>query len=183
MTTDEFGLISSTVLRRMGTAGKDGSFSVNSFLTEWKKLSPQAKSALFDGRQWGGYKDSVDRLALIAEGFSETGKLANTSKTAGTLKLLEWLSPGGVVGTAIGGDVAGAATGVAVQLGGQAALSKLMTSPRFATWLATPVGEAQLPKHIAALSQIVTHEPELAETVREFLGVIRAREQAQPQPE
>lgn len=172
MSTDEFGLISSTVLRRMGTAGKDAAFDTNTFLREWEKISPSAKSALFDGRQWGGYRESVDRIAAIARDFRETGRLANTSRTAGTLKLLEWLSPGGLVGTALGGDVAGAATGIGVQLGGQAFVSKLLTSPKFATWLATPVGEAQLPKHIAALTQIVAEQPELADAVKEFTAFI-----------
>jgi len=177
MGDEQFGIVSSTVLRRLGTGGKDAPFDTNVFMREWEKLTPEAKQVLFGKKQWGEYAQSIDRLVSIADEFRETGRLANTSRTAGTNQLFQMLSAF-AHGTVLGTTGAAAAAGtVAAQVGTQAMVSKLLTSPRFAIWLATPAGPNQVPRRIAALAGVAAQTPELAPEIGAFAAYIAEQTQ------
>lgn len=128
---DEAAGVRATIISRLGrasagqqTAAGDA-FSPATFLTNWNKMSPRAKSILFADE---GLRSSLDDIARVAQGTKEAQRFANASQT------------GGVVGTL--------GTGVALPglyfepvlttLGivGNVATGKLMASPAFAKWLA-----------------------------------------------
>lgn len=174
MGRDEFGVVSSTVLRRLGTAGKDADFSPAVFVREWEKLTPAAKDVLFSGPGWEGYAKSVDNLAMISKELRTTGALANSSRTAGSAQLLSWL--GAIGGASVGGGATGAAAGVGATVALQGAASKLLTSPSFAKWLATPIGPNEIPKHLSALVGVAKAEPGIAAEIKQYLDHVGRQE-------
>lgn len=135
---DQQAMLSSTVLRRLGsatpgTAAEQGEFSINSFLTNWNKLSPDAKSALFD-RYGKTFRDDVDAISRTAGSFRQASRNgANPSGTAqaatNTAALIGLASAvgSGHYGTA-GGIVAG---GVLANVA-----ARTMASPTFVRFLA-----------------------------------------------
>jgi hypothetical protein len=163
----DFNNISAVVLNKIGRAGGNGEFSASTFFNNWDKtLSSDAKNVMFQG----GHREAVDRLALIAKEMRDTGALTNPSRTAGTATMLGWLGAFGASssgGTLLGG-VPGAAAGIGTQILTQASISKLLTNPTFAKWLATPVGPNGIPGHLKLLVPLVEREPHLADAVNEF---------------
>lgn len=176
---DEWGEVAAATLRRMGQAnpgvqGASGdTFSVGTFLTNWNKMDPAAKSALFSGTARGSVPKELDNLAKIAGDIKGTAALANTSRTGGTNALIAALSAGAGAGAAaLTGrlDVAtGAIAGAAAPFVAGAASARLLTSPAFVRWLATPVPLEAVPAHIQRLQRLVALQPELAAPVRAYL--------------
>ncbi|QNN77228.1 hypothetical protein IAE60_15060 [Pseudoxanthomonas mexicana] len=167
--------LTAAVIRRMGLAkpGRQNAagdrFSVDTFLTNWGNVSPQAKSALFDS-YGSGFRRDMDRIARVAETIKEgKGVLANPSGTAR-------------LGTAVGywlGLMGAAVTGNFTTAGGLASLgvasnvaARAMTNPRFVKWLAntTAMPRGALPAQLQALKTIADREkdPELQEIAREL---------------
>lgn len=54
------------------------------------------------------------------------------------------------------------------------AAAKLMTSPGFVKWLATPVGARRIPAHLSALTQVVRSEPDIGEAAKGFVAAVEA---------
>lgn len=166
-------IVSAAVLRRMGRAVNSQqdetgeTFSVSSMLTNWSKLSPEAKSALFNGYS-KSFRMDMDKVARVL-GNLRTGAsvYANPPGTARALAQVGgWSSLGTGAATSVmtGNPVPVIAT--ASVFAGAHGGAKMMTSPRFVRWLAknttTPVGAlaAQIPE----LRQIAEQEddPEMA---------------------
>jgi hypothetical protein len=161
--------VTAAVIRRMGTAkeGKGASdifaeqFSTETFLTNYNKLSKEAKMALFGQAQYGKtFFADMDAVAKAARNLRESSRyLMNTSRTAtqqqyGTLFNSIASIPGIVIGGAAYGatqsGIAAAITGAAAAVGsaGIANLSaRLMTNPKFVRWLATTT---KLPPKVGA---------------------------------
>jgi hypothetical protein len=168
---DEWGQVSSAVLRSMGRKGDD--FDVGTFLSSWNRMSPEAKTALFRGPGMRDYARSVDNLATMAKSFGESATVRNRSNTSGNAYLISTLVGGSGLAYADPSS-AGAALGAAVVA--PWAASKLITSPTFVKWLSTPVGKNRIPAHLAGLTQVVRSEPELADAAKEFLNAVSASE-------
>jgi hypothetical protein len=157
--------VTAAVIRRMGTAkeGKGASdifadqFSSETFLTNYNKLSKEAKMALFGQAQYGKtFFADMDAVAKAARNLRESGKyLMNTSGTARQSQFTSLFSavasiPGLIAGGATESAAAGAITAGAAALGsaGIANLSaRLMTNPKFVRWLATTT---KLPPKVGA---------------------------------
>lgn len=161
--------VTAAVIRRMGTAkeGRGASdifaeqFSTETFLTNYNKLSKEAKMALFGQAQYGKtFFADMDAVAKAARNLRESSRyLMNTSRTAtqqqyGTLFNSIASIPGVVLGGAAYGatqsGMAAAITGAAATVGsaGVANLSaRLMTNPKFVRWLATTT---KLPPKVGA---------------------------------
>jgi hypothetical protein len=100
MTEEESRVVRGTLIDRMGkaTAGQQDAageaFSASTFLTNWNKLTPQAKASMFPPAQ----RKDLNDLALLAENMKASQQMANHSNTAMAL------TGGGnaLVGTAIG---------------------------------------------------------------------------------
>jgi len=174
---DEWGMLSSAVLRRMGMAPSGGQsaagevFSPATFLTNWNNLHPMSRAVLANNDP--GTIQAWNRLANIAGSMKETQALANTSRTAGTAAFMSVLGSLGAAGGSMAAGAPGAAAGamgaVAGGLASANVAARLMTNPAFARWLATPVGESGVPAAIRRLSAVAASAPEIRSEIRLFL--------------
>ncbi|WP_146260358.1 hypothetical protein [Stenotrophomonas maltophilia] len=151
--------VTAAVIRRMGLANPSGQdrgsevFSAATFLTNWNKISPEARAALFN-RYGGKVSDDIDKLARVAESIKDgSGVLRNPSGTAAQVASFGY--GGGLAMSILTGDLPNLAKLVA---GGALAnlTARAMTSPKTVNWLArnteTPI--AALPAQINVLKRI-----------------------------
>lgn len=151
-------MISASVLRRLGratpgTQNAEGSaFSTESFLTNWNRLSPQAKATLFD-RYGPGFRADMDKVARLAGNLREGSQVfRNPSGTAQATGQLATVA--GVAGALGSGNIPAAAY-ILMGVGAANLSGRLLTHPPFVKWLATttqrPAGA--LPAAINQLAQ------------------------------
>lgn len=162
--------VTAAVIKRMGlaTPGAQGmageAFSASTFLTNWNRLSPEARRELFNrfGPEMSG---NINRIARVAERIKEgSGVLQNPSGTAQQAAAFGY--GGGLTFALLNGDLLSASK---LAAGGGIAnlLARSLTNPRIVQWLARntdrPVGE--LPAQINVLKRIAdnTGDPEVAE--------------------
>jgi hypothetical protein len=117
--------------------------SSSSFLTDWNKLSPEAKAALY---QDPGVRQKLDSMAKVSEGIKDTMAMANHSNTgshnsyAAMFHAIKDAVLGGVGGHMVGGhsgSLIGAGLGLSAPMGGYFA-SALTSSPRLTSYFAAP---------------------------------------------
>ena len=139
------GLFSAAVLKRMGRANPSNQnelgdvFSTETFLTNWNRLSPGAKSALFDG-YGAGFSHDMDRISKVASNIREGSSFfRNPSGTAPAAGLIETANN-------LGAEVLS-------KLMVQKKAAQLMTDPKFVHWLAqtTTMPKSAAPIAYAAL--------------------------------
>lgn len=164
--------VTAAVIKRMGmaTPGNQGAagetFSSATFLTNWNKVSPEAKRALFD-RYGPGFSASMDRIARVADNIKAGSKVyANPSGTANRVAALTY--GGGLLSSGAYGVVSGqAAPFIGLVLSGIGAnvVARKMTDPNFVKFLAAnaekPIGSA-----LATLSVMAQQDPDAAELLR-----------------
>lgn len=158
---DQQNLFRATILGKLGLVPASGQnaegdvFRVGSFLTHWNNLSDDAKDALFGSASSSGLRRSLDSVAKTAADIRGGAQLANPAGTGkawmhseALWKALETLGEGAAVATSHLG-VAGAA------IAGNMGLSRLLTAPWFARWLATStrLPATALPAAVAALQR------------------------------
>lgn len=166
--------VTAAVIKRMGlaTPGMQDAggevFSANTFLTNWNRVSPEAKRALFN-RHGLGFSENMDKIARVASRLREGSRVfANPSGTAN--RALAYSYGAGLAGT----GAAAAFTGtvfpfVLTALSGLAgnAAARAMTNPRFVTWLAqtTEMPAGEVLQQVNVLKGIAerTGEDELAD--------------------
>jgi hypothetical protein len=167
---DQANNVRATIIDRLGraTPGQQSAagdtYSAATFLTNWNKMTPQAKASIFPDAKIRG---DLNDLALIAEGTKRGQAIANTSNT------------GIAVGAAnvIGGGAAAAANPIAALLGaGSIYLTgKLMASPSFARLLART---SKMPPETAnrtfleQVSILATREPQLRNDLNALTNAI-----------
>jgi len=144
LTKKEWNAVAGTVLGKMGeeTPGAGSTaekiFSPRTFLTNWRKLSPQAKAALFNGTEYQPLKKELDQFVHIVSDMTAVEKMANVSNTGPIIAFYGLLSGLGLVGGAATYGLEGAAS-TAVGLGsmaiGSRKIAKLLTDPKFVKWL------------------------------------------------
>lgn len=136
---DEQKVLASVMVRRLGRAtpgaqnATGDAFSMSSYLTNWNRLSPDAKKALF-GRFGPKFSQDMDHLATMADNVRSGSKVfANPSGTATTAaNIAAWTS---MIGSLASGQVHTAAT-IGAGVGGANLIARVMTNPRFVGWLA-----------------------------------------------
>lgn len=172
LTADEREVLRGTVVKRMGlaTPGQQNAagdlFSPSTFLANWNKASPEAKAAIFSN---GTYRQSLDKLARVAERLNEVNRYANTSNTG------PFVTIGGLFMAALGGFTGGA--GVALKMGaaitGAYGAAKLMTSPKFVNWLADNAASNATPgalaKALERLPRVAASEPEIQDELKALI--------------
>lgn len=168
--------LSASVVRRLGRAtnsqqNDDGdAFSSQTFLTNWSKLSPEAKRVLFDSHG-PEFRRDMDALARVASNLRDGSKVfANPSGTAGATAGVGLLS---AVGTTVGtGNFPLAAKIVAGAMATNGA-ARFLTNPNVVKWLArtTETPDATLPAQLANLAAIAdrTGDPEVEELQAELV--------------
>lgn len=139
-------VLAASALQRMGraTAGvQDASgalFSADTFLTNWNKMAPEAREALF-GSLPGNYSQSISQLTANVAGLKAYAKLLpNNSNTA---QALLWGETGSALMAVMTGhyQIAAAAAG---SVAGTYALSSALTNPQTAKWLAAETSKLLL---------------------------------------
>lgn len=188
---DEWDSVAATVLSRMGLArpyAQDASgdvFSVSTFLTNWNRMTPEAKKTLFGGRRYADMADALDDLTTAVSSLKDMERLANTSKTAPVM--IAWMTMqtliGGLAGFGATGDVGtGALSAVGTVIAPRAA-ARLITNPRFVQWLASPVtNPTGISAHLGRLTEIALAEPEIEGEIDQYLAVLRDVMGTQPEP-
>lgn len=84
---EEAATVAGTVIRRLGkaTAGAQDAagdvFSAETFLTNWNKMSPEARGIIGRAGLDKGVPEELSKLALVIERAKEAGKVRNTSNT------------------------------------------------------------------------------------------------------
>ena len=163
--------VTAAFLRRMGMAtasaqGADGdTFSARTFLTNWNKVSPEAKRALFD-RHGPGFSEDMDRIARVAENIDKGSTVFKNPSGTGnrTAAIGYWLALGHSL---YQGDWR-TAGGLAALGVGTNRLAHKMTDPGVVRWLADTTrspAEATFASQLQALRQIGEREddPEILE--------------------
>lgn len=153
--------VTSAVIRRMGMAtpgAQDAAgevFSAQTFLTNWNRVSPEAKRALFD-RHGPQFSADMDRIARVASNIRDGSKVfANPAGTANraaaygyagslAVSLLNPVAFAGVAGAGVSANFA----------------ARAMTNPRFVSWLArsTQAPAGSVPQAALALKGIAKSE-------------------------
>lgn len=168
--------VSATVLRRLGRSINSQQdelgekFSTETFLTNWNKLSNEAKSTLFD-RFGGQYSRDINALSKVAANLREgSAVFRNPSGTSQGAAQIATASAGAAALTSLftsGNVVPG--LGVAGSVLGNYGAARLMTNPRFVRWLAvsTKLPKSALTSQINGLSQVASRndDDELREAV------------------
>jgi hypothetical protein len=177
-----------TVIDRLGRANpgaqnaEGDAFSSQTFLTNWNKITPDAKAALTLGIPNGGkVRQDLDYIAKAAERIKDAGKVyANPSGTAGAAAALGQAASlgGGLMALATGHPTVGLSALGAV-LGTQTMGrfgAWVMTNPKTIGWLAqtTQLKPAQLQAHLnrLAVAANFTRDPVERAQLQAFSGAL-----------
>jgi hypothetical protein len=183
---EEWDTIAASVLEKMGLAkagAQDASgevFSVNTFVTNWSKMSPEAKNALFGGNRYKEMRGGLDTFVEVASSLKGVEKFANTSNS-GKVVMSYFAFTGAAAGLAELGAGGGYASLSAFAAGGITLryAAKLITSPKFIKWLTTPITNPNgIGAHFGRLTAIAAEDPALKEPIEAFLQALRSP----PQP-
>jgi hypothetical protein len=188
---DEYNVLSGYMLGRMGlptpgvaaaselgeTALREGSeyiaeqgFSPRTFVTNWNKLSKEAKEALFKNTEHADLIPELDALVTTVDRIGvAASQMANPSGTARVLNASALFGP-----AALGGAMAGGYGAFEYGLGGLIApymSAKLLTNKQFVRWLTEGVEKAaydpmSFGQHVRRLYQIYELNPDIREEVR-----------------
>ena len=165
--------LAATTLRRLGKANPSAQdelgevFSPETYLTNWSRMAPEAKRALFD-RFGPGFSKDLDAIA------SATAKVRGANQTlpnpSGSAVVAgQTTAFGAIAYSLISGNVPTAA-GVATALAGTNVGARVMTNPRFVKWLAqtTRLPAAALPSQLSILASMAKDDEDLRETYRQL---------------
>jgi len=148
-------------------------FSPETFLTNWNKITPDAKTTLFASLP-GDMRKDLDKIAKVASNLRDGSKVfANPSGTAQAAT--NQLTAGAAILSLMTGN-AGAAGAIAGGVVGANAASRIMTNPLAVKWLAeaTRVPVEQLPAQLNTLSQAIFRmDKDEREDAREFVRQAR----------
>lgn len=155
---EQQNVVAATVLKRMGTASPGqqnaagDAFSPQTFLSNWHRMSPEAKEALF-GDTNNPIRSRLENVATVAGNLRAGSKVfANPSGTAGAEEAthsVRDLLIGMLGGHALAGPHG--AVGVLGSAAGAYGLSKAMTSPTMVNWAARPaIGSASQAASLSA---------------------------------
>ena len=177
-------------LRKMGQARPNmqdatgGQFSANTFMTEWNKLSPEARNILFRDVVDPGWVESMNGLSRVMRAMKSLDQQANSSGTARVLQAMGTVGIfGGAAGSMLAGDVSGAVMGAAAGIGGRIVAphvaARLMTSEPFVRWLMQAGSQAMRnpggwPQHLVRLGAIAEAEPEMRDAIKSYVEALRA---------
>lgn len=155
--------ITAAVIKRMGLANPGMQneagdlFSAQTFLTNWNKVSPEARRALFD-RYGPQFSENVDKIARVAANIKNGSKVfANPSGTAN--RAAAYTYGAALAGSAATGQVPTLAYLVGSGVGANV-LARVMTNPKAVAWLAKntdkPIGSA-----LASLQVMAQTDPDM----------------------
>ncbi len=184
-TEEEWDTVAASVLNKLGDAtpgmqnAAGDAFSINTFLTNWNRLSPEAKTALFGGKRYAAQREALEKLTGLMDRIKSVSRFNNFSNTAGAMQTQLLLTGlGGATGYIYTGNYTGALAGVGAALTPRMA-AKLITNPRFVEWLAEPLATNSAGKgvsaasHISKLAVIAKEEPEIRTEIHEYMKKLK----------
>lgn len=148
--------VSASFIRRMGRAtgsqqnADSDVFSMETFLTNWANMSPEAKRVLFD-RHGLGFRQDMDRIARMTDRIRQGSSVFRNP--SGSARLISLITQSAGTASSAGSALvagspllaAGIVSGSMALAGGLNGLARLMTSPGFVRWVAQngekPIGE------------------------------------------
>lgn len=182
--------VSASFIRRMGRAtgsqqnADSDVFSMETFLTNWANMSPEAKRVLFD-RHGVGFRQDMEKIARMSDKIRQGSAVFRNPSGSGRLISLITQSAGtasSAATAAMSGSPllgAGIVAGSASLAGAFNGLGRLMTSPGFVRWVAQngekPIGE--LVSQAQALRRVA--ESEGNDDLAEFADQLEATRQSQ----
>jgi hypothetical protein len=189
LNTDQYNVFLSNLIERLGRIQPGqalsgdlfegaGKFSSENFLTNYSKLSKQAKDALFSGKGWTkGMKKEFDEILNISNFIRESGRtFRNPSGTADRLVGQFAFIGGG--GAAILGQPQFLLS-LPLVIGGANVSARLMTNPSFIKWLAQGIriggnkGVDGVIEHLGRLGVIMGNaDSESRQSINEYLQMI-----------
>jgi hypothetical protein len=174
--------VTSAVIKRMGLANPGAqdatgeAFSAATFLTNWNRVSPEAKRALFD-RYGKDFSRDVDRIARVADNVKSGSQVfANPSGTANRAAAMTY-------GAALVGSLfTGGTAPLALSGIGANGVARILTSPSAVKWLArtTTMPRAAIPGALNAMR--VAGQESGDDALVELAGVLQQREQEVADP-
>ncbi|HDS1140081.1 TPA: hypothetical protein QDZ75_004157 [Stenotrophomonas maltophilia] len=174
--------VTSAVIKRMGLANPGAqdatgeAFSAATFLTNWNRVSPEAKRALFD-RYGKDFSRDVDRIARVADNVKSGSQVfANPSGTANRAAAMTY-------GAALVGSLfTGGTAPLALSGIGANGVARILTSPTAVKWLArtTTMPRAAIPGTLNAMR--VAGQESGDDALVELAGVLQQREQEVSDP-
>jgi hypothetical protein len=192
LNADEYNVMSGYMLGRMGLptpglaaaselgegAVREGSeyiaeqgFSPRTFITNWNRLSKEAKEALFKNTEHADLVPELDNLVFVIDRVGKSAQqMANPSGTARVMGALSMLTVGGADAL---GKVAGS-EGFEYGFGALVApyaSAKLFTNKQFVNWLTEGIEKAAYDpntfgQHVRRLYQIYELNPDIREEIR-----------------
>lgn len=179
---DQWGDVSATILARLGTKVASqtdplsaSNFSPNTFLTNYSKLAPEAKTVLFSSPEMAEARPALDRLVkYVIGGQANVERLGNPSGTGRSV--LTAAAGAGIYADPILGGLTLAGANVA---------SRLLMSPTFTRWYAGTVNypKISMATRLSQLEHLMRVDKDIAPQVRELIGALRASpEEQQPAP-
>nr|WKF58833.1 hypothetical protein HUO10_003334 [Paraburkholderia busanensis] len=165
LTPAERDVVKSAFIRRMGqaSAGQQGAegerFSTQTFLTNWNKMSPQAKSVMFSGQD-GKLRVGLEQIAKAADSIKSGSKVfSNPSGTSHSTALIGLAA--GTASAVASGRYLTAATLLSGAAGANLG-ARLFTYQPFVQWLAksTKLSPAALPVAVGALQRSMQTAPD-----------------------
>lgn len=163
--------LAATTLRRLGRANPSAQdelgevFSPETYLTNWSRMAPEAKRALFD-RFGPGFSKDLDAIAASAAKVRATNQtLPNPSGSA--VAAGQTTAFGSVAFSLFSGNPA-YAVGAGATIGGANIAARALTNPGVVKWLAqtTRVPAAALPSQLAILASMAKKDEDAAEAYR-----------------
>lgn len=156
-------------LRSLGR-NSQGEFQIGNFLSAYNKISDKgvksARDILF-GKAGTSYRKDLDKIANIARQVNKSKRLDNTSRTADNLGNYALFAMGGTIG---------GPKGLALAYGVPRGISSLITSPKFARWIAKnadkPLNANVLAKSIQELQDIAKNNPAIATEITRFISLM-----------
>ena len=173
----EWNSVPATVLNQMGRKAEGSAFDPALFLRNWQGMDEGAKRALFSGGRYTEARGHIDNIVKMTEAFKTAASTANFSNTAGTMYLLSAI---GAFGTGLAtGETDTSLVALGTHTVGNWAAAKLLTSPAFVRFIATPARLGDVPARMHALSAVVRREPDIEPAVREYIAALEANHPTQ----
>ncbi|MGN7917332.1 hypothetical protein [Lysobacter sp. 22409] len=150
--------VTAATIKRMGLATPNGQntsgdvFSAGTFMTNWNRLSPEAKRSLFD-RYGSDFSKNMDRIARVADNIKRGSKVYANPSGSGD-RVAAYSYGVALVGSLLSGRLPTAGLLAAGGVGANAS-ARILTSPRAVAWLAR---STDLPKAaaLASIRQLAT---------------------------
>lgn len=182
--------LTASFIRRMGRANSSQQnaagdvFSMETFLTNWDKVSPEAKRTLFD-RHGPLFTASMDKIARMAERVREGSRVFRN--TSGTARQTALMQAGGTALLAAQQAAMGNVTAAIYTIagsGGSAVLAnrmaRLLTNPKSVAWLAAntdkPTGELLAQLQVLRRIGEKDEDPELVALADDLQRSVQARQ-------